>query len=96
MKDPGDANSRQDMIQKAQQIKQKYASSLMAKANVVGVGVGRAVRGGKQSGQVALVVLVSRKVAPEMLAQGDLIPPEIEGVPVDVQEVGELKAQQIG
>jgi hypothetical protein len=41
-------------------------------------------------------VLVSRKVAPEMLAQGDLIPPEIEGVPVDVQEVGELKAQQIG
>jgi len=41
---------------------------------------------------VALVVMVSRKVPPHELAPQDILPREIEGIPVDVQEVGELKA----
>jgi len=96
MRKPEPINNHEALIQKAQQIKKKHASWLLTKANVVGVGVGKAVREGRQTDQVALVVLVSRKLPPDALAPDDLIPSEIEGVLLDVQEVGELKAQQPG
>lgn len=93
MKDREPQNHLEAMTQKIQIIKQKHVSRLMSKANVVGVGVGRATRDRKQTDQLALVVLVSRKVPPDELGLDDLIPTEIEGVPVDVQEVGRLKSQ---
>jgi hypothetical protein len=64
----------------------------MRKANVVGVGVGLRSRGGERTGEVALVVMVTHKVARAQLAPEDVIPSQIEGVPVDVQEVGEIRA----
>ncbi|MCS7178093.1 MAG: hypothetical protein RML46_03020 [Anaerolineae bacterium] len=64
----------------------------MRKANVVGVGIGLRQRGGQYTGELALIVSVTQKVPPEELAPGDLIPKEIEGIPVDVQVVGPLKA----
>jgi hypothetical protein len=39
------------------------------------------------------VVLVTQKLPEAALAPKDVIPAEIEGVPVDVQEVGTIKAQ---
>jgi hypothetical protein len=48
---------------------------------------------GKPTGEVALVVMVKKKVPPAQLAAEDVIPIQIEGARVDVQEVGELKAQ---
>ena len=47
------------------------------------------------NGEVALVVMVRRKVPEDPLAPGDRIPSEIDGVPVDVQEVGTLRAQGV-
>jgi hypothetical protein len=41
---------------------------------------------------VALVVMVDRKLSTAQLDLEGLIPVEIDGVPVDVQEVGEIKA----
>jgi hypothetical protein len=38
------------------------------------------------------VVSVSAKVPGSQLAQRDMIPRELDGVPVDVQVVGELRA----
>jgi hypothetical protein len=38
------------------------------------------------------VVMVSSKVSPDQLLQTDLIPTSIDGVPVDVQEVGDISA----
>jgi hypothetical protein len=73
-------------------IKKAHEKALMDKANVVGVGVGLRQQGGVRTGEVALVVMVSRKVPPDQLSPDDVIPDEIEGVPVDVQEVGEIKA----
>lgn len=84
----------QDATQRALAVKQAYASELMSKANVVGVGVGYCRRGGERTGEIGLVVMVKRKVAASQLNPLDIIPGEIEGVPVDVQEVGELRAQQ--
>jgi hypothetical protein len=40
-----------------------------------------------------LVVMVRQKLPRSQLAPDDIIPREIEDVPVDVQEVGEIKAQ---
>jgi len=64
----------------------------MGKANVVGVGIGLRSRGGERTGEVVLVVMVNRKVPQAHLAPADIIPSEIDGVPVDVQEVGEIDA----
>ncbi len=83
---------REQATLRAQAVKQAYASQLMAKANVVGVGVGFHTRHGQRTGQVGLVVMVSQKLPTTQLEPGDVIPHEIEGVPVDIQEVGEIRA----
>jgi hypothetical protein len=36
--------------------------------------------------------MVTQKLPPDQLAPSEMIPPSIEGVPVDVQEVGEITA----
>ena len=79
--------------EKALAVKRRYAPQLLAKANVVGVGVGFCQRGGVTTSQVGLVVLVSRKLPTPLLDSMDLLPSEIEGVPVDVQQIGEVRAQ---
>jgi len=65
---------------------------LMSKANVVGVGLGLRQRAGEHTGEPALVVMVSKKVPIEFLSPRDVIPASLDGVPVDVQEIGEVRA----
>ena len=74
------------------QVRQTHSAELLAKANVVGVGVGLRSRGGAQTQEVVLVVMVRQKLPQRVLAEQDRIPHEIDGVPVDVQAVGELRA----
>lgn len=69
-----------------------HGEALLGKANVVGVGVGRRQRRGVETDEVALVVLVTRKQPLAALAPDDRIPRRLEGVPVDVREVGDLQA----
>lgn len=75
------------------QVKEDYHHMLMSLSNVVGLGLGYAQRGGEVTDQPALVVMVSHKVPTEHLSKRDLIPTELDGVPVDVQAVGEIRAQ---
>jgi hypothetical protein len=82
----------EEMQQKISTIQAKYADELMAKAHVVGLGVGMAKVGGEYTSEMALVVLVDKKVPMEDLAPEDRIPAEIEGVRVDVNEVGVIEA----
>ncbi len=79
-------------VQQAMAVKARHEARLMQKANVVGVGVGFREEGGKLTDQVALVINVIRKLPKDQLAPEDLIPAEIEGVPVDVRETGEIRA----
>lgn len=79
-------------IARAQAVREACAVELMGKANVVGVGVGFRRRGGRQEQQVALVVMVRRKLPRAMLAEADVLPGAIDGVPVDVLEVGDISA----
>jgi hypothetical protein len=81
-----------DLTRRAVRAKQAHEPELLAKANVLGVGVGLRQKSGKGEAEVAVVVLVRRKVPVAQLAPEDRIPHQIDGVPVDVQEVGEVRA----
>lgn len=74
------------------EVKRAYQDELLAKANVVGLGIGQRQKAGQETGEPALVVMVTQKVPVSQLAPEDVIPRQIEGVPVDVQEVGEIRA----
>jgi hypothetical protein len=73
-------------------VKAKYERRLLRKKNVVGVGIGFRYREGEQTDELALTVMVRQKLSPSELRPRDRIPRELDGVPVDVQEVGELRA----
>lgn len=78
--------------ERASQVKEQYSETLLGKPNVVGIGVGLREKGGEYSDEIALVVFVSKKVPSAEIDPADLIPNEIEGVPIDVQEIGEISA----
>ncbi len=78
-------------IERARSVKRKHESEIMSKVNVVGVGVGLQLRKGEPTGKVGLVVFVNRKVPAPKLGSDEIIPPEIDGVPVDVQEIGQIR-----
>jgi len=82
--------SRDQETAKARAVKDTYEAELLSKANVVGVGVGLEEKDGASTGKVAVVVMVSEKVPAKQLAKQDIIPPVLDGIPVDVQEVGRL------
>lgn len=82
-----------DPVQRASAVRAAHQAELMAKPNVVGVGIGYRRVAGRQTATIALVVMVTHKLPDWQLADEDVIPREIDGVPVDVQEVGQLSAQ---
>ena len=88
-----DGGSKQAAFDRVKIVKQNYERELMSKANVVGVGIGFRQKGGLRTDTVVLVVMVEKKVPGSQLAPGDLIPAEIDGVQIDVQEVGKIRAQ---
>jgi len=81
-----------DELNRLRAIRAAYEAELMRKANVVGVGIGLRQREGQPTSELAIVVSVTHKVPSSQLDPSDLIPGELEGVPVDVQTVGELRA----
>lgn len=87
-----EASNIQAATQKAMAVKQAYEQELLAKPNVVGVGVGFRQIGGQATNTVSVVVLVSEKLPDSMLSPEERIPALIDDVPIDVQEVGELTA----
>lgn len=80
-------------VERASAVQARYADELMRKPNVVGVGVGFTTKGGQSTGEVGLIVLVERKLPEAQLAPEAVIPAELEGVRVDVQETGGFSAQ---
>jgi hypothetical protein len=82
-----------DAIRQAAAAKQVHLATLLTRPNVVGVGVGLRQRGGRVQDEVCVVALVRRKRPRTGLAPEAMVPAEIDGVPVDVLEVGDLRAQ---
>ena len=79
-------------IEEIRAVKDRHGESLLEKKNVVGLGIGYKEVEGQETGLLSLVVMVRKKESPSQLDATDLIPSEIEGVPVDVKEVGEIVA----
>lgn len=72
-------------------IEKKDRRSLLKKQNVVGVGVGYREKKGKKTGEKAVLVFVTRKVAPRQLARSEMAPRVLRGKRVDVIEIGEIR-----
>ncbi len=83
----------EERLERLREVKALYEKALLQKANVVGVGIGFRRRGGCLTEEPVIVVSVTRKVPRDQLDPPDVIPSELEGVPVDVQEVGVLRGQ---
>jgi hypothetical protein len=73
-------------------VKDKYERDLMRKKNVLGVGIGLREKGGVLTDETVLTVMVRQKVPRSLLRPWDVIPTELDGVPVDVKEIGTLRA----
>jgi hypothetical protein len=73
------------------QVRARYEPELLRYPNVLGVATGVRMRRGMPTGESCLVVYVERKVARDQLAAGELLPSEVEGVPVDVVETGRIQ-----
>ena len=72
-------------------VKARHEGTLLRYPNVVGVASGIRTRAGKPTGESALLVFVQRKVPAGELGEGEVLPREVEGIPVDVVEAGRVK-----
>ncbi|HEY72206.1 MAG: hypothetical protein DRJ03_11890 [Chloroflexi bacterium] len=84
--------TQDESLERLRAAKTAHEADLMRRANVVGVGIGLRRRGGELTSERAIVVSVVQKMPLSQLAPGDVIPRELDGMPVDVQPVGELRA----
>lgn len=76
------------------QAKDKHWAELLAKPNVVGVGIGVKETRGEKTGEMSVVVMVRFKLPLEGLEGGVAVPAAVDGVPTDVIQVGDLRAWQ--
>jgi hypothetical protein len=81
-----------EAVQRAMDVKRRHERELLRKGNVVAVGIGLCSRGGVQTKEVCIVVSVKNKVPLSKLKPQDVVPAQIENVPVDVVETGEIHA----
>jgi len=78
----------------ARQVKRENVVTLMKMANVVAAGVGYKISGDAQTGDLAVVVSVKKKLPLAQLAESDIVPKTIGSVRTDVIETGEIVAFQ--
>lgn len=78
--------------QRLTDVQAKYSDLLMAKANVIGVGIGYARINDELTDIPAIVALVHHKLPLTALAAEDVIPPTLDDMRVDVQETGAINA----
>lgn len=79
-------------LEEVKRVKAAYEEELMRKPGVVGVAIGHKNINGKKTNQLCIVCYVVEKQRKRKLDGNDIIPEEIEGVPVDVVESGQIRA----
>jgi len=87
---------REAQFARASEVQAKVAEDLMNLPHVVGVGIGIAQKDGVYTGEIAVVVMVDEKLPSAQLADEDLIPTEIDGIRIDVQQTGGFGAFTAG
>lgn len=71
-----------------------HARDLLARPNIVGLGIGYKQVQGEETDKLSVITMVAEKRPVAALAPGELIPPQIKSVPTDVVEVGILRPLQ--
>lgn len=79
------------IVEKIRQVKEKNIDSIFKKANVVGVGIGKRIKGGQLTEELCLKVYVEKKIAKSQLDSNNIIQEEIGGVKTDVVGVGRIR-----
>lgn len=74
------------------EIRARHEAELLRFPNAVGLDVGIRIKQGKPTGQRCLVVYVEKKVPLDKLEESEVLPRDIEGIPVDVVEIGRVEA----
>ena len=69
-------------------VQAKYDDNLLQFPNVVGTGIGYRRRKGESSGELCLVVMVTRKIPSAELPPDAILPQELDGIAIDVLETG--------
>ncbi|XWX03663.1 hypothetical protein VZO05_14240 [Aggregatilineales bacterium SYSU G02658] len=82
----------QAVIDRITRAQDKHTEALLRLPNVIGTALGVKMVNDEPTGDLALVVLVRHKVPLESLKPNERIPATLDGVPVDVQEVGDVLA----
>ncbi|MGH9660510.1 MAG: hypothetical protein ACRD96_18310 [Bryobacteraceae bacterium] len=77
---------------KVSAVRARREAELLRYPNVAGVSDGIRIRQGKPTGERCLVVYVNQKIPTTRLAPSEILPGEIDGVGVDVVEVGKVEA----
>lgn len=80
--------------ERVSQVKERFKETILRKPNVVGVGTGFKEVRGRRTTELCVVALVRVKVPRAGLTEEALVPSRVEGIPTDVVEVGELRAEQ--
>jgi hypothetical protein len=92
--------AKQSLSKKYLKPKPQAVSPLMAlnpiasskpEQNIVGIGIGEKVSKGISTGVMAVKVLVRVKYADDQIPDGDRLPATINGLPVDVEQVGTFR-----
>ena len=75
------------------QVLAHYEAELLRYPNVVGMAQGVRTMGGKSTGEPCIIIYVKRKIPSSKLDKSAILPTQVEGIPVDVVEIGEIVAQ---
>jgi hypothetical protein len=81
---------RSEEMNHALAVKAKYEDDLLARPGVKSVGVGLRQKSGEYTEEVCIVVTVHTKHPLGDLEASEVLPTNLEGIPVDVQEVGDI------
>ena len=75
---------------KIKAVQEKHLDRLLARPNVTAVDINYRTKGGEKTDQLCLVIWVRRKRRESRISAKEVLPREIDGVPVDVFQ-GEAK-----
>ncbi len=79
-------------LEEVKRVKAEYEKELMRKSGVVGVAIGHKHIDGIKTNQLCIICYVIQKKPVGELEECDIIPDEIEGVPIDIVESGRIRA----
>lgn len=79
-------HSVDDQMEAAREVKRRHSFSLLTIPHVFSIGIGKKIVSGADTGSLAIVVSVDRKISVADLPQPERLPSSIEGIPIDVVE----------